>query len=77
MTIPAERVTITQNGMTLSLAVWRRFRSPRPGLVQRILDTNPGLAGLGVILPVGTTFLMPVDPAETRPAPVALISLWD
>jgi hypothetical protein len=30
--IPAERVTITQQGITLSGVVWRRFASPRPAL---------------------------------------------
>lgn len=75
--IPAERVTITQQGITLSSVVWRRFASPRPGLVERILALNPGLADSGVHLPVGTSFLMPVDPATVTPPAAAVISLWD
>lgn len=76
MTIPMERATIVHQGMTLSAVVWRRFRAPRPGLVERILALNPGLGSVGVILPVGTTFLIPIDPAETAPKPRAVISLW-
>lgn len=77
MSIPAERVTVNQAGITVSAVVWRRFRAARPGLVERVYALNPGLADLGVLLPAGTTFLLPVDPAETKPSPVALISLWD
>ncbi len=76
MSIPMERATIQQQGLTLSAVVWRRFRAPRPGLVERILALNPGLGSVGIVLPVGTTFFIPIDPAETAPKPVAVISLW-
>jgi phage tail protein X len=78
MAVPAERVTVNQDGLTLSNIVWRRFRATRPGLVEAILAANPGLAAEGPVLLAGTQFMMPVDPVETGSAqPVAVISLWD
>ena len=31
-----------------------------PGLVEKVYHTNPGLADLGPILPVGVTFKLPI-----------------
>jgi len=60
MTTMTQTVTVEGDALTLSLIVWRRFKRPMPGLVEAILDTNPGLADLGPILPLGTVFEMPV-----------------
>ena len=70
-----ERITVEGDGITVSLLVWRRFRRPMPGLVEMIFERNPGLAGLGPILPVGTVFELPV---RTPRAPQLLdpIRLW-
>ena len=46
-----------------------------PGLVEQILDLNPGLADLGEFLPVGTTLNMPV-PTPRTPAILDPIKLW-
>ena len=46
-----------------------------PGLVEQILDLNPGLGGLGTFLPLGATFDMPV-PTPREPAILDPISLW-
>lgn len=70
-----EPVTVEGEFITVSLIVWRRFKRPMPGLLEQILDLNPGLAAFGPWLPVGTTFDMPV-PTPREPALLAPISLW-
>ncbi len=70
-----ERITVEGDGITLSLIVWRRFRRPMPGLVEQILDRNPGLAGSGSHLPLGTAFDLPV-PIPREPAILDPIKLW-
>lgn len=70
-----ERITVEGEFITVSLIVWRRFRRPMPGLVEQILDLNPGLAAFGPYLPVGTTFDMPV-PTPREPAILDPVKLW-
>lgn len=60
MTEIFESVTIEGDLVTIPLVVFRRFRRPVPGLVERIYDINPGLADLGPYPPTGTVFSMPV-----------------
>ena len=73
-----EQITVSAEGLTLSLIIWRRFHEPRPGLVEQILAINPGLAALGPVLPRGTVFLMPVEPSPNAgKAGAPIISLWD
>jgi phage tail protein X len=55
-----ETMTVEGEHLTVSLMVWRRFHRPMPGLVEQIVDMNPGLAELGEFLPLGTTFAMPI-----------------
>ena len=70
-----ERVTIEGDGITLSLLVWRRFRRPMPGLVEKILDRNPGLAALREYLPVGTALDLTV-PTPREPQLLEPLRLW-
>jgi len=70
-----EPITIEGEFITVSLIVWRRFKRPMPGLVEKIHDINPGLADLGAHLPVGTSFDMPV-PMPREPAILDPITLW-
>ena len=70
-----EQVTVEGEFITVSLIVWRRFKRPMPGLVEQILDRNPGLGDLGPYLPVGTTFNMLV-PTPREPAILDPIRLW-
>ena len=55
-----ETIKVEGDGLTVSLLVWRRFRRSMPGLVDQIYDMNVGLADLGPVLPVGTTFDIPI-----------------
>lgn len=70
-----ERITVEGDGITVSLLVWRRFRRPMSGLVEMIFERNPGLAGLGPILPIGTVFELPV-PTPRAPQLLDPIRLW-
>jgi phage tail protein X len=70
-----EPITVEGDGITLSLIVWRRFRRPMAGLVEQILDRNPGLAGSGSHLPIGTAFYLPIS-IPREPAILDPIKLW-
>ena len=70
-----ERVTVEGDRITVSLLIWRRFRRPMPGLLEQILDRNPGLAGAGIELPIGTVLDIPV-PTPREPQLLDPIRLW-
>lgn len=70
-----EPVTVAGDALTVSLIVWRRFRRAMPGLVDQIYDMNVGLADLGPVLPVGTTFNMPI-PIPREQQMLEPIRLW-
>ena len=69
-----ETITTT-SAMPLSRAVWRRFRREIPGLVERVLRDNPGLAEAGPVLPAGTTFRLYVPPASGETRRVEIVRL--
>ncbi len=72
-----ERIVITGDGITLPLLVWRRFRKPMPGVVERTLDINPGLAAQGPFIAPGTVVLIPVSGENETPSePQGRIRLW-
>lgn len=76
MTDSIESIVVRGDDLTVPLLVWRRFKRPMPGLVEAILDSNPGLAGLGPFLPFGTVVNMPI-PIETTSTPSQeAIRLW-
>jgi len=69
----AETVT-AQRFDAVDQLVWRR-RGRTAGLVEQVLDTNPGLAARGMLLDAGTTFTLPAAPAA---APMReTVKLWD
>lgn len=64
----------TRQGETVDIACLSHY-ARTSGVVEAVLAVNPGLAGLGPVLPFGTQILMPDMPsvsAESR-----LTSLWD
>jgi phage tail protein X len=72
---PDTIIKVAGDGVSVDLLVWRKYRRPMPGLVERVLDINPGLAALGPILPVGTLVKLPT----VKPPPVpelAVVRLW-
>lgn len=76
MSSKTETIIVKGDDTTLDLLLWRRFRSYRPGLVERVLDANPGLADLGPILPVGTAVAVPLDAPELHPPKRPVVRLW-
>lgn len=73
----AEKIVVKGDDIALDLLLWRRFKSYRPGFVERVLDANPGLADLGPILPIGTEVTVPLDAPELKPAERPVVRLWD
>lgn len=71
-----ETLTVTRGHCPLDLLLFLRFKREVPGLVERTLDRNPGLAALGIFLPIGTRVVVeiPAPPARTSNRP--LITLW-
>lgn len=70
-----ETIKVEREGLTLSRIIWRRFKKQVPGLVERVLDINPGLSALGPILPVGTVIKIPI-PNVRQNTDVTPVRLW-
>lgn len=65
------RMVRTQQRDTVDLLSWRHFGDT--SMVEAILDANPGLAAMGIILPHGIEVALPdrVNPVTTGQ------NLWD
>lgn len=64
---------IAQQGDTLDALCYRHYGRTQ-GVVETVLAANPGLAGLGVIIPHGATVALPdIDAAPVRES----IQLWE
>lgn len=65
---------IARQGDTLDALCWRHY-GRTAGVVEAVLEANPGLADLGPILPHGQRVVLP----EQAPQPQRqdLINLWD
>lgn len=69
---------VSKDGDTVDYVVWKHYQQQNartgPRLVEQVIEANPGLAGVGPILPVGTRIKLPVievpDVKET-------VRLWD
>ena len=70
----AENILHARQGDTLDGMLWRE-RGLGPSALPAVLDANPGLAGAGAVLPIGTAVIVP----DTAPAAdtLPLIQLWD
>lgn len=62
-------------GDTLDALCWRHLGSTA-GVVEAALETNPGIATLGAVLPHGTLIELP-EPAATAPTRRPVVQLWD
>jgi phage tail protein X len=61
-----EIVTIRGDNITLDLLLSRRFGRQGQAMVERTLELNPGVADLGVELPLGTIVLLPLPAPPSR-----------
>lgn len=63
-----------QQGDTVDAICWRHY-GRTAGVVEQVLDANPGLADLGPVIPHGTLIALPdvAVQAEQRP----MVNLWD
>ncbi|MBK0062626.1 MULTISPECIES: tail protein X [unclassified Acinetobacter] len=59
---------------TIDLICWRYYGRSL-GVVEKVLEANPQLASLGVIIPVGTQVNLPDLPAPQQITQT--IQLWD
>lgn len=64
----------TRQGETVDIACLSHY-GRTSGVVEAVLAVNPGLAGFGPVLPLGTHILMPDMPSVS--AERRLTSLWD
>ncbi len=65
---------ITKQGETVDFACSRHYGRTAE-VTEQVLAFNPGLAGLGPILPMGTIIMMPF--IESRKTAAELVALWD
>jgi phage tail protein X len=72
-----EILTIENEVTPVDLALFRRFKREVPGLVEKTLAMNPGLAALGPFPPIGTTFKVEVPAPAARREPRKIIRLTD
>ena len=61
-------------GDTVDAIVWRHY-GRTAGLVERVLDANPGLAELGAVLPNGTLVNLPEAAPQAEQS--QMVNLWD
>ncbi|WHA40906.1 tail protein X [Agrobacterium larrymoorei] len=67
-------IYVTRQGETVDLACLAHYGRTAK-VVEAVIEANPGLAALGVVLPMGTKITMPViSSTTTQPR---LVSLWD
>ena len=76
MRVLAETITVTGEGNTVDLIVWRKFRRPMPGYVEQVLDINPNLGFAIETIPVGTVLTLPAIDIPSVAQSNAVISLW-
>ncbi|MEO1720981.1 MAG: tail protein X [Pseudomonadota bacterium] len=64
----------TKDGDTVDQVAWWHYNGLRAGMVEAVLEANPGLADAGPILPGGLSITLPdLEEANTRPQ----LRIWD
>lgn len=66
---------ITSDGDTIDYICWKHYGTPRNGMVETVMEANPGLANLGPVLGPGIRVTLPDISAPARTQ--LLIQLWD
>lgn len=63
-----------QQGDTVDAICWRHY-GRTAGVVEQVLDANPGLADLGPVIPHGTQVQLPEQAVRAEQRQV--VNLWD
>lgn len=61
-------ITVKRTGLRVSLLLWQAYgqAGDTPAMLQKTYATNPGLAALGPILPLGARLTLPdLETAQT------------
>ncbi len=66
----------TREGDVIDLICRHHYGEATVGIVEQVLQANPGLADRGPILPTGISVLLPDIADEALPV-VATVRLWD
>ena len=72
-----ETYVVRDERLTIARLIWRRFRRPMPGMAERVLTMNPGLAAMRPFLAVGTSVRIPIDPPTAKGPERPVVQLWD
>ncbi|WP_153785689.1 tail protein X [Pseudomonas sp. EMN2] len=64
----------TQQNDTVDALCWRHY-GRTAGVVEQVLDANPGLADQGPVLPAGLLVILPELQAAAPDRP--MVQLWD
>lgn len=59
-------ITVRGEGITVDLLLWREYGVKGKRALKATLDLNPGVAGLGPVLPLGTAVTLADLPVEQR-----------
>lgn len=76
-----ELMQVMGDFVTADLIVWRRYKRPAPGILEKMLDANPQLAYVHrytPFIPPGTYVRVPIDPdlLAGKPQASQTTNLW-
>jgi phage tail protein X len=60
----------------VDLLLWRTFKTQVAGLVEQTLDSNPGLADLGIFPPALTQVTVTTSVPVAKQAPIRIVRLY-
>ena len=69
-------ITVQRSRTTIDLLLWRQHGMAGSGLLEQTLGANPGLAGLGAELPLGTVVLLPDAPRPASAQQTKVVDLF-
>lgn len=64
---------LSKEGDSVDRIVWKHYGREGAGLVELVLEANPGIADLGPVLPMGTRVVLPLVPDRKL---VEVVRLW-
>lgn len=72
-----EQITVKSEGYSLRRLIWERYQKPTPGLIEPILESNPGLARVAYEIPVGTSIKLPIIAPQSGGTDAPTVTLWE